>query len=426
MNKSDLTICVVDHGLFLPVALRLGREAKKVYYTAERESPFPSVHDVIGDGFEEVERVQSIWDVHDEIDLFVFPDVGFSSLQKHLLKDGHPIWGGRDADSIETMRGKFLRILDQVGLPVPEFKAIRGMNWLRAYLAENDDVYIKISRYRGDWETFHWRTWELDHLELETRALRLGPWQEFITYYVFQPIDSKIEDGIDTFNIDGRWPELCIHGVECKDKAFIATFQKFADIPEEMRRVNEAFGPVLAGYGYRGFFSTEVRITEEGESYFIDPTCRAGSPPHQVQSEMIGNYLEVIYSGANGAIAEPEPAAKFGVQAVVDIPGDDEDWRILSVEKELEPWIKPSMCSKVGTTLVFPPRTHKEVCWLTATGNTIMEAIENLKEHAELLPDGVGCEFSDLAKLVQEIHDAEDKGMEFTDQPVPEPEEVPQ
>lgn len=422
--KSDLTVCVVDHGCFLPVALRLGREAKKVYYFTPTEKPFPTVHDIIGDGFEEIERVKSYHTLHGKVDLWVFPDVGFSELQNELVSTGETVWGARGGDSIETLRGKFLQVLEKVGLPVPEYKTIKGMMPLRAYLAENEDVYIKVSRYRGDWETFHWRNWDLDHLELDARALRLGPWQEFITFYVFQPIDAKIEDGIDSFNIDGRWPELCLHGMEAKDKALIATFQKFDDLPYEMRKVNEAMGPVLAQFGYRSFFSTEVRITEDGESHFIDPTCRAGSPPHQVQSELIGNYLDVIHGGAMGTIVEPEPTAKFGAQAVLDIPGDETDWRILTVPEELEQWIKPSMCSRMGNKLVFPPHTHKEVCWLTAIGDTIMETIDSLKEHAELLPDGIGCEFSDLAKLVQEIHDAEEKGMEFTPDPVPEPEEV--
>lgn len=423
-DKSDLTVCVVDHGLFLPVALRLAREAGRVYYTTESQKPFPSVSDIIGDGFEGVHYVPSLWDVHDRVNLFVFPDVGFASLQRHLIEDGHPVWGARTGDSLETMRGKFLKVLDEVGLMVPPHEEVRGFSRLREILRDVEDRYIKVSGWRGDWETLHWRSWELDELELEARGLKLGPWKEEIKFYVFEPIDATIEDGLDSYCIDGQWPKVCLHGMEAKDRALIATFQKFSEVPEEMRHVSEAIGPVLAEHGYRSFFSTEVRITEAGESYFIDPTCRAGSPPHQLQSEMIANYLDVIARGAQGEVVDPVPSSKFGAQAVLDIPGDDCDWRILTVPPELEQWIKPSMCSRIGNRLVFPPHTHKEVCWLTATGDTIKDTLGRLQEYSELLPDGVTCEFHALRELIEEIHEAEEKGMTFTDQPVPQPEEI--
>lgn len=418
--KNDLTITVVDHGLMLPVALRLGRECKKVYYTTESYKAFPSVSDIIGDGFDEIEYTSSVWNVHEETDVFVFPDVGFASLQHHLRED-HPVWGSGQGDSLELLRGKFLDTLDRVGLSVPPHVRVSGMDELRELLREKEDCYIKISRYRGDWETFHWRRWKLDEMELERRALVLGPWKDRVVYYVFDPIDTPIEDGADTYCIDGQWPKLCLHGMEAKDRALVTTFQKFSELPEQLRVVNEAMGPVLNRHDYRGFFSSEVRITEQGEGYFIDPTCRAGSPPHQVQTEMIENYADVIIAGASGTVLEPKPAAKFGVQAVLNMPGEDADWRFLTVPPELEQWIKPSMCSRVAGVLAFPPGTHKEVCWLTAVGDTIKGAIDTLAEHCELLPDGITCEFGALRELIEQIHEAEDRGMEFTDQPVPEP-----
>lgn len=417
---SDLTVCVVDHGLFLPVAQRLARDCKKVYYSTETERAFPTVQDIVGDGFTDVERVDSLWRVHDRVDLFVFPDVGFGPLQKHLVDDNHPVFGAMEGSTIETNRGKFLRTLREVGLSVPPFKALRGMDALKDYIWDREDVFIKVSNWRGDWETLHWRSRSLDEIELTIRAVRLGPWKDHLTFYVFDPIDTTIEDGCDSFCVDGQWPETCIHGMECKDKALIATFQKFSDLPEQLRVVNEAFRPVLAEYGYRSFFSTEVRITEQGEGFFIDPTCRAGSPPSQVQAEMIANYSEMIWAAANGQVIEPEPAAKFGVQAVLKIPGNEGEWRILTLDEELEPWVKASMCSRVEDRLVFAPGTHEEVCWLTATGNTIEETIDALKERVELLPDGVCCPCEALSELIEEIHEAEEKGMEFTDQPVPD------
>lgn len=418
-DLSDLTVCVIDHGLFPFIAQRLARDCRKVFYTTESERAFPTVHDIVGDGFADFERVDSLWRVHDQCDLFVFPDVGFGPLQEHLAEE-HPVFGAKRGSELETNRGKFLRTLKEVGLSVPAFKAVRGMEELKSHLWDREHLFVKVSNWRGDWETFHWRSRSLDEMEIDARAVRLGPWKDHLTFYVFEPIDSTIEDGCDSFSVEGQWPEMVIHAMEAKDKALLATFQKFSDLPEQLRSVNEAFGPVLAQYGYRSFFSSEVRITEQGEGFFIDPTCRAGSPPSQVQTEMIANYSEVIWGAANGVVVEPEPAAKFGVQAVLKFPGNEGDWRI-TVGDELEQWIKPSMCSRIGDRLSFAPSTHEEVCWLTATGSTIKEAIDTLKERAELLPDGVTCQYEALAEIIEEIHEAENQGMEFSDQRIPDP-----
>jgi hypothetical protein len=167
-------------------------------------------------------------------------------------------------------------------------------------LHDKEDRWIKISRFRGDFETLHWRSWDEDSNRLDAFAVKFGPFREQINFYVFEPIDTDIEDGCDTWCIDGAYPELVIHGMEAKDKAYIGTWQKYSDLPEPLRRVGDAFSPILAGFDYRSFFSTEVRITEDGEPYFIDPTCRAGSPPSQVMTEMIANYSEIIWGGANG------------------------------------------------------------------------------------------------------------------------------
>lgn len=427
MNASEITCVVADHGLFLPVARRLARDFKKVFYWTPHEKAFPSVQDMIGDGFPDIERVDSVWEVKDECQLFVFPDVGFSPMQKELLSQGKSVWGARDADRLEISRGKFLKALAATYLPVPVFDAIRGMTALRDHLEPLDDKYVKISRFRGDCETFHYRDWGSDEATLDALAVKLGPWKEEIVFYVLDPIETDIEDGCDAYCIDGKWPSLVIHGMEMKDKAYIGTFQKFDDLPDEVRVVNEAFAPILAQYQYRSFFSTEVRITKDGESYFIDPTCRAGSPPSQIMCEMIGNLGEIIWSGANGELVEPEPVSKFGVQALICAKGDKTAWRTIEFPDELDQWVKFGNCCKIKGRLCFPPdagRDGNEIGWLVGIGDTMDDAINSLKEHSEELPDGVTCDYSVLADLLKEINEAEGKGMEFSEQPIPEPSSI--
>lgn len=426
---SEVVCCVIDHGRFLHVARRLARDFAKVYYWTPTERDCPLIRECcIGDGFPDMTRTNTIREVRDECQLFCFPDIGFSDLQLDLLDEGKAVWGARDADILESSRGKFLEVLATTDLPMPKHKVIEGLTNLRLHLRDQEDKYIKVSKFRGDFETLHWTTWREMEGTLDSYAVRFGPLKEHIIFYVFDAIDTEIEDGVDSYCVDGQWPSLVLKGMEQKDKAYLGTIQKFEDVPRETRIVNEVFGPILGQYGYRGFFSSEVRITKEGESFFIDPTCRAGSPPSQCQAEMFANYGEIVWHGANGELIDPEPAAKFGVQAAISIDGDRADWNSIVFPDELDQWVKCGFCLKPDERTVFPPITEyntSELGYLVGIGDTIEEAINHLRHNKDLLPDGVKCEFNSLVDLLKEVHTAEEEhGMKFTDQKVPEPESV--
>lgn len=419
---KDITCLVADAGLFLHVARRLGREMKRIFYWSPWETDFPKFKDdIVGDGYGDIIRVESVESVEDEIDLAVFPDIGYSDLQLRFIKRGIPVWGCRHADELEARRGKFLETLkSKTNLPIPEYQKIKGVTNLRLFLTDHEDQYIKVDTYRGDFETFHFRSMGEDENVLDEWASKLGPLKENITFWVFAPIKTEIEDGIDSWCIDGQWPETVIHGIEQKDSAYIGAFQKFDDLPEEVRRVNEAFSPVLADYGYRGAFSTEVRITEDGQSYFIDPTCRFPSPPSQVMCEMIGNLGEIIWQGANGIMVEPEQSFRFGAQALFKV--DRDHWGVFEIPKEIEQWVKISFSCKSNGKICVPPDPQgvSEIGWCCGAGDTIAEAVEHVREVKDQLPDGVHVEFASLADVLHEIHAAKDSGMEMAEE-VPEP-----
>lgn len=427
-HLEDVTACVVDHGRFLHMARRLGRDLGKVFYYTPTERDCPLVREAcIGIGFPEIERVKSIARAKRFCNLFVFPDIGFEDEQRELEKEGFLVWGCREAGLLESNRGKFLDVLKTTSLPLPKYTEVLGLTNLRLFLEDKEDKYIKISKFRGDWETLHWTNWSEMEGTMDSYAVRFGPLKDSIAFYVFDPIDTDIEDGVDSYCIDGQWPKNVLKGMECKDKAYLGTIQEFELVPREVRIVNEIFGPILKEYGYRGFFSSEVRITEDGQSFFIDPTCRCGSPPSQVQAELFANYGEIIWKGAQGELIEPEPTAQFGVMAALGIDGDRTEWNVVEFPEELDQWVKCGFCFQDNGRTCFPPITEyntSELGYLCATGDSIHDAIETLRKHKDLLPDGVKCEFNSLSDLLAEVHAAEDQGLEFTGQDVPEPAEI--
>jgi hypothetical protein len=425
-SAKDIICLVADAGLFVHVARRLAREFKTVYYWSPWENAFPHFRDdIIGDGYSEIIRVESVESVASEIDLAVFPDIGYSDLQKQFIERGIPVWGCRNGDELEARRGKFLDVLkNKTNLPVPKAEKVKGITNLRLFLQDNPDQYIKVDTYRGDFETFHFHSMAEDENIIDEMAAKLGPLKENLVFWVFAPIDTEIEDGIDTYCIDGQWPETIIHGLEKKDQSYIGAFQKFADCPEEVRCVNESFSPILESYGYRGMFCTEVRITKEGESYFIDPTCRMPSPPSQCMCEMIGNLGEIIWQGANGILVEPEQTAKFGAQAIFKV--DRDHWGVFDIPEEIDPFVKISFsCRSNGKICVPPdPQGVSEIGWCVGIGDTIEEAVDHLREVVDQMPEGVHVEFSSLADLMKELQAAKEVGVEMTDQTIPDPADI--
>jgi predicted RNase H-like HicB family nuclease len=423
---SECTVAVIDHGLFSHVARRLARDCKLVYYWTPWERSFPLVREGnIGGGFSDIERIDDFWPIKTEVDFWVFPDVGFSGLQAELKSQGCKVWGAGAGDALEIFRGNFLKTLASTNLQVPPYTVIKGMENLRVFLKDKTDKWIKISRWRGDWETMHWRDWPQDEQTLVFKANQIGPVADDITYYVFDPIETEIEDGSDAYFCGGTFPSRVIHGMEAKDKAFLGTFCDFNDLPKPVLDTNEAMAAILKEYGYNGFFSTEVRIKTPDDFYFTDPTCRAGSPPSQVMTEMLQNYSEIIQSGAHGECIEPVEASQFGMQLLVKIKRSPAQWGNIIIPDELDQWFKPSLCMKTKSGVIaFPPDEENVAGWIVAIGDTIEETLDTLKQWLELLPDGLESDIAPMAALLEEVKTAEEQNMEFTDQPVPEPTEV--
>jgi hypothetical protein len=138
--------------------------------------------------------------------------------------------------------------------------------------------------------------------------------------------------------------------------------------------------------------------------------------------EMTTNMGNIMWQGANGILIDPVPAAAVGVQAIFKV--DRDEWGVFKIPEELDQWVKIGYSCKKGDLVCVPPDPQgvSEIGWVTAIGDTMEEAIESLREHVEQMPEGCKVEFSSLADLLKEVKSAEDSGMKFSDEKVPEPE----
>lgn len=418
---SDVTALVHDNGLFLGFAERLARDCKRVLYFKPHQEGFSTINKaVIGDGIENVEWCGDIWKVKNEVDLWCFPDIEHSGLQLELESQGKAVWGSRAADRLELDREYFMSLLAELRLPVPKFTVKEGITALREYLKDKEDCYVKISFYRGSLETFHWRDWELDANALDLWAVRFGSVREFVRFLVFEAIDAPIEIGGDTYDVDGQWPGTMLLGIEEKDKAFFSSVTKQEDMPPQLQRIMEAFSPVLRKHRYRNQWSMETM-----NDLFIDPTLRPGLPSNGSQQELWENFSEIVWAGANGELVEPVPAGQYSAEVIVEAKASEGVWPTVRIPKELRQWIKLADNCGNGDIRSFPRKANEEQGgWLVAIGDTPAATLETLKGYVDMLPEGLSADIVPIADIIKGIEEEESSGLEFSREPMPEPEKV--
>lgn len=430
MTKIDLSqkACVVlDHGFFVELALKLSEKFGRVYYVdpSHEEAMAKIDHAVIGDGFAEIQRVEEIWDVIDHVDLCVFPDVHHGAMQEHIARMGIPVWGGRRACELELKKLRFRQMQRMLGMNVPEFKVIEGLEALRAFCRENEDYWIKTSpQFRGNRETFHHENYLSSRDTLDQMGVDFGVLQDAVKFVAEQSIKAPFEGGLDTYCVDGRHPSQVLQAYEIKDKCCIGAVQNYTEVPTEITSITDEMWPVLAEYKARQFTSYEVKITNEHKSYLLEPTIRMASPAGEPQLELYDNLAEIIYGGANGQLVEPQCGAKFYCQAMLDHSGDPKRWRSVLVPASVRRWVKLYHACQVGDRIGLSPG-DKTVGSVLGIGDTPTEALEHLKDNLSALKDEPVCAHIEaLAEAINEINEAEEEGIHFSSYRMPEPAQV--
>lgn len=198
MSVSSQTCVVLDHGMFLELALRLGRDMKKVYYAcpwAEAMARYEKRK--IGEGYDEIERVEDFYDVIDECDFAVWPDVYHGAEQRFLKDLGIPIWGSLGADDLECRKLAFKRLQEKVGAAIADYEVIDGLDGLRDHCRSVEgDRWIKMTtQYRGNCETFHHRNYISSRATLDRIGMEFGICQDELRFISEKPIKSEFEGG---------------------------------------------------------------------------------------------------------------------------------------------------------------------------------------------------------------------------------------
>lgn len=382
MNLKTKTALVYDNGIFTALAVTLAKSFGRVLYYVPWTSGMPKSNArLIGEGLPGVERIDDPFDHFDEVDIWIFPDVYEAGFQKWLVAQGKRVFGCRGGAELEIDRPKSKETSRKLGIDVGPYKVITGLDALRRYLKSHDDQWVKISGTRGDMETFGAKSYDKVEVRLNELEHKLGAYTKIMQFTVEADIPDAVETGYDGICVDGRFAKSAMTGVEVKDEAYLMKTVRWAELPEQVRTVNEKLAPALKRYGYRGFLSTEVRCTKDGKAYLIDPCCRAGSPPNELYQVLMENIAQVIWFAAEGIIVEPEYKAKWGAEVLLISEWADENWMHVSIDKDVVDFVKlRNFCKIEGEYYVVPQWTGcAEIGAVVAFGDTPDEAIANCK-----------------------------------------------
>lgn len=430
LDLSKLACVVFDYGMFLELALRLGRDLGKVYYASPWEDAQARFEKrVVGEGYEEIERVENFFDVLDRVDFAVFPDVYNGGLQRFLRRLGMPVWGGNGADEMETNKIRFKRTLEKLGVPIAEYEILHGVEELREHCRDEatGERWIKLSpQYRGNCETFHHVDYKRTREKLDSLAKDFGLFQDQLSFLSEKPIKSELEGGCDTYIIDGQHPAYAVNGWEKKDLAYFSAVQRYEDLPEGLRIVNDYLFPLLEKKGARQFISTEVKAVDTDEPVLLEPTIRLPSPPGEEQMELYKNLPSIIAQGAKGILVEPILEEMYACEAMVEYNEEDlTQPRSVEIPAEERQWIKLYATAMVDGMIWIAPSRTKTIGAVVGIGDSPKSALEHLKENAKALEgQPVSVNIEAIAGLLQEIEEAQDKGVFFSDKPLPKPESV--
>lgn len=425
---SNRRALVYDSGLNVGLANALARDFGEVFYFTPWSRAFPSMTEVIaGHGYEGVKRIAHFWEHVNDVDLFIFPDCYNGDLQVYLDSIGKRVWGSRNGANLELCRWNTKELMKSVGLPLQPCQRVRGLNELRALLKDKTNCFVKISSWRGDMESWHHINYQLSEPRLDELAFRLGPVQHMAWFIIEDEIETEFEIGYDGI-FTGSWPNVAMAGWERKDAGLLASVMPYDELPEEVREVNSRLEKFLKDQKYRNFLSTEIRIGEDSLPYLIDVTNRTPIPSSAIQIANYKNRADIFWHGAAGENVPIEYHARFGAEAMIYSDWAHGHWMNVQVKEEVQPYVNLFHSLNLGKEMesVIPQIQDvavigDEVGSVIGLGDTIEEAIKECREHAEGIEGmGIYVKVDSLESLLPQIKEAQEQGIKFSDEPVPE------
>lgn len=388
-------VMVVDSGAGVDIARVLVPYFDKVYYYSEwKQGGFPKSRNYqVGVGIPGVESVMNMdeWvlkniiakenDQEPPISLFIFTDCYNGDKQVLLEHLGFNVFGSRYGEELELDREGLKDLLKHVGLPVGPYKVLKGLDAVSEHLKANDDQFVKLSRYRGDAETFHADNFKDRENYLDSLKTDLGVLKNELNFICEDALPDCVETGVDLQVVDGKYPSIVQSGLEVKDCGYASVVKPYKELPKEITVVTDKLSPVFEHFGYKGNFSNEIRIGKDKKPYLMDMTCRQAMPVTFTQLYAYENIAEIFMETAKGNVVDPKPRNKFFCEMIIKSEWAEKNEQYVEIPKGFEEnFFFKNYTIINGEMYVLPHAIGMcEIGSVVAGGETIEEAFEEVQ-----------------------------------------------
>lgn len=383
-------ITVFTPGCYMGLAIALARDRRATVQIMPSAHPLAGMPDALATVpmacDEPALEVVSNW--RPDVDCIILPDVGLGRVARLAQYECSEsvIWTSAPADIYELDRAMFRQLQHDLGLPVMDWTVVTGVGELipvaQDMIRHYDGVVIKPCGWRGTFETMRIVDPEaLMQFALRLRA-KLGPVADRIRFMLEQPIQIKVEAGIDAIIANGEpVSDEIVWGVEIKNTAYYCEVWPLADIPVAQQSL-EVFRHMHGASIYTNFYSTEVAICEGGRQIVLEPTLRAPSPPYQALVLNMSNALDVFLSGG---LEKPQWIHRCAAIAFCRLSGPQQEQRSIAYIRLPEEWpeyVVPELGIIQDRRLYIPTDGSEIALAVVAHADTAESALQKLMTYA--------------------------------------------
>ena len=299
-------------GLFLELALQLGRDGHKVYYYVPfYDSELSFKRYALGYGLIEIEKPLYFWRAlmkypKEEVTI-MFPDVGNGDMAAFLKTQGYAVFAAGEGDILENHRELLRKKMKALGLPVNNYLQITGVENLKNYLKKHPNKMVKLDIFRNDQESFKATTYNDAEPILNKLTCKMGQLADEFPFIVEDLIDGD-EPGFDIIFDKTGYLTPYLWGFEVHKGPYCGMVGD--TLPTPLQLIADKLKPLLTQYDWRCFISIEA-LVKEGTPYLIDVCSRAPYPLGDGFVALYANYSEIIYKVARGMPVIPQVRGKY-------------------------------------------------------------------------------------------------------------------
>jgi len=361
---------VVDYEAGLETARRLQEDGNEVYYYSPWDKAYAEWWPYAkGDGFG-VPKVKHWATVIDKVDYVVFPE-GNGHMADWLREKGYRVFGPNTrGESLEQDRLHAKRVFKDLGVDFPRTYQATGVQEALDYLeGHKGGHFLKLNTFRGDLETVKVDSADEAEAFFCNLHTRLGPFSKSIPIIIEEEVEGCYI-GVDSFFNGDDWYRPFLFGFEDFGADAIEKAAEHTPFDETFDRLRPFFQEI----GYRGPFSLEGILTEDGRVFVIDPSSRFPFTLSMIYINHLKNFSDVIAGTADGEDVVPEYESKYAVNLNMTIeektgkPG----WFVVDHPKDVK--VRYINAAKMNGKVYVHTGDYKPSIVVTAMRPTIQEA----------------------------------------------------